>query len=227
MNLISWGSSLMLGMLHALEPGHGKTYLAAIMMGKSWDKKQLMILISSLIGSHFLVLIALAIGIRNLMGGIQDEAKVEMLSGFMPIFIIAYGGYLAWNYHKSHKKGCTSGGCSCQAHKQASNNKRTGNSMIEGVIAGLIPCPTALAPLLLAGLDQHFTHVLGYLLVYLLGMSIVMIGLVLGVQLIRPFIIDKLNNYTFKIHPQLFSAFLLMAIGICYLMFHITHHIHI
>ena len=223
MNILSWSSTLMLGMLHALEPGHGKTYLAAIMMGKSWDRKQLFILISSLVSSHFLVLVALAIAIRSLMGGLQDETMVESISGFMPIFIIGYGGYLTWNYYQSHKKGCTSGGCSCSAHKKPSVENSSGNSVVAGIIAGLIPCPTALAPLLLAGLDQHFSHVLGYLFVYLLGMSIVMIGLILGFQILRPIIIDKFNNTTFKIHPQLFSGVLIMGLGICYLVVHIAN----
>lgn len=217
----------MLGMLHALEPGHGKTYLAAVMMGKVWDRKQLLILISSLVSSHFLVLAGLAIAIRTLFGGIQDEEKVELISGFMPLFIIMYGGYLTWNYYKLQKKGCLSGGCSCHAHKKPHADTRFGNPIIAGIIAGLIPCPTALAPLLLAGLDQHFTHVLGYLLIYLLGMSLIMIAFVLGCHIARPFIMTKLDHFKVRIHPQLFSALLIMAIGICYLMFHITSHTHI
>lgn len=227
MNVLSWSSTLMLGMLHALEPGHGKTYLAAVMIGKSWDKKQLLILISSLVSSHFLVLAGIAFAIRSLFGGIQDEEKVEWISGFMPLFIILYGGYLTWNYFRLQKKGCLSGGCSCHSHKKSASEANASNSIIAGAIAGLIPCPTALAPLLLAGLDQHFTHVLGYLLIYLLGMSIVMIGLVLCFHIARPFIMGKLDHFKLKIHPQLFSALLIMTIGIFYLMFHFTEHSHI
>ncbi len=226
MNVVSWSSTLVLGMLHALEPGHGKTYLAAVMMGKSWNRRQLLMLISSLISSHFLVLLGLAFVIRSIFGGIQDEEMVHQFAGYMPLFIIGYGGYLTWNYYRLQKKGCLKGSCSCHAHKISSTDAPA-NSIVAGAIAGLIPCPTALAPLLLAGLDQHFSHVVAYLLIYLLGMSLVMVALILGFQLARPFIMSKLNDVTPRIHPQLFSGLLIMGVGLCYLMIHFTAHSHI
>ncbi len=104
MNILSWSSTLMLGMLHALEPGHGKTYLAAVIMGKSWRWKQLLLLMGSLVSSHFLVLLILALGIRYTFEGLQDEHQIERISDYMPFLLFHLEHILYGNIIDCRKK---------------------------------------------------------------------------------------------------------------------------
>ena len=49
-------SIFILGCLHALEPGHGKTFLLAYTVGEKLDLKKISFLTLSLLVSHFFVL---------------------------------------------------------------------------------------------------------------------------------------------------------------------------
>jgi len=226
MNILSWSSTLVLGMLHALEPGHGKTYLAAVVMGKSWKWKQMLLMMGSLISSHFLVLLVLALGIRYVFDGLQDEQLLERISGFMPCFIIAFGTYLMWKYYQLRKKEASASTCSCCSHGPKDKASNPQNSVMAGLIGGLIPCPTGFAPLLLAGLDEHFSHTVTYLLAYLLGMGIVLGVLTLCLSMARPLFANRLKLFTPKVHPQLLSALLILITGVCYLFVNFFVHPH-
>ena len=54
-------SIFLLGCLHALEPGHGKTFLLAYTIGGKLDFNKILLLTGSLLVSHFLVLTGIAI----------------------------------------------------------------------------------------------------------------------------------------------------------------------
>ena len=54
-------SIFLLGCLHALEPGHGKTFLLAYTIGGKLDFNKILLLTGSLLVSHFLVLAGIAV----------------------------------------------------------------------------------------------------------------------------------------------------------------------
>ena len=54
-------SIFLLGCLHALEPGHGKTFLLAYTIGGKLDFQKILLLTASLLVSHFVVLSIIAI----------------------------------------------------------------------------------------------------------------------------------------------------------------------
>ncbi len=95
-----------------------------------------------------------------------------------------------------------------------------------GLIGGLVPCPTGFAPLLLSGLDEHFSHTVGYLLAYLLGMSVVLGLFSLCLYFAQPIYRKRFQSLTPKLHPQLLSAWLVLITGVCYLFVNMFVHSH-
>ena len=73
-------SVFLLGCFHALEPGHGKTFLLAYTLGGRLDFRKIMLLTTSLLISHFVVLAMISI-IFNLV-----------MAEFLIIFIISLIG---------------------------------------------------------------------------------------------------------------------------------------
>ena len=94
---IAYGSTLILGALHALEPGHGKSFIAAYLIGEKLSMKHILILAVSLLISHFLLLTVLALLMHFIFASEMTENLHETLSWIGPIIILAFGFLLINN----------------------------------------------------------------------------------------------------------------------------------
>jgi nickel/cobalt exporter len=121
MSTISVITSLGLGALHALEPGHGKTFLASYSLSNNINKKEIIKIISSMAISHSLLLLVLGIAIPVLLPKLEETIHIY-IQVFASILILFVGlkMFLKWR-----KKEETQGNCSCGHHHSEEEHNKT------------------------------------------------------------------------------------------------------
>ena len=87
-------SIFLLGCLHALEPGHGKTFLLAYTIGGKLDFQKILLLTASLLVSHFVVLSIIAIIFNLIISEIASTFLHEFSHWLAPGIVISFGAYI-------------------------------------------------------------------------------------------------------------------------------------
>ena len=87
-------SIFLLGCLHALEPGHGKTFLLADTVGGKLDFQKIALLTLSLLVSHFFVLTIIAIIFNLVLTEVANSILHEFSHWLAPGIIISFGSYI-------------------------------------------------------------------------------------------------------------------------------------
>jgi ABC-type nickel/cobalt efflux system permease component RcnA len=227
-SIITYYSTFLLGALHALEPGHGKSMLFTFALEKP-RFKELLALLFSIFLSHFLVLGLFAYGIQMIASSEEVLAYTDMLSLVTPILIIFYGGYLLFkSSKKNHAYNCS---CGSHHHQHAGEHHeiKTKESSVArasfiGFVTGLMPCPTAIAPILLAGVNDNFSSSFTHVLVYAIGL-VCMLFLFLGLLMVlKSFFKKQFDQLGGKFNIQKISSILFIVIGIFYLISSLAEH---
>ncbi len=191
--------AFILGALHALGPGHGKSLMAAYLVGSKGRIRDAIVLALTLTVTH--VISVLILGFIALW--IADFFMPEKVAKWMGLFsgssIVAIGIWLFYSRFKAIKNsspGNNQGHChpathgldSCNHshhgdHHHYDTNFSVWQNIALGVSGGMVPCPKALVILLLAISLQKIT--LGILIVvaFSLGLSLVLV--VLGIVMIK------------------------------------------
>lgn len=220
---IAYGSALLLGALHALEPGHGKSFIAAYLVGERLTLRHIVTLTASLLISHFLLLILIALLMRFVFASEVVEQAHEILSWTGPVLILAFGIYLLLAHRHSHEEG----GMFNHSHKTSIEKKGSlGKSAVVGAIGGLLPCPTVVAPILLSGAVNNFQNAIFYILIYILGMGVALFIMIALFFMLKEAMLKRVERVALKAHPHLASAVLVIATGVIYLLLRIFSHTH-
>lgn len=179
MNFI-WGiiSALGLGALHSLEPGHGKGVMGAYLaVSRGGIADALMLGISSA-ATHTLVVVALAVTLNTAAGAVSAgadlpsdrfEGYLSLISGFL-IIMIGFG-----MFRRARRKVV----CACGQHgPRINNNHSRGGALLVGISNGLMPCPSAVAVLLMSLSTGKITSGLWLVLAFGIGgaAALVMVG---------------------------------------------------
>ncbi len=210
--ILAYTTTFILGLLHAFEPGHGKSILAAFSLRQT-NLKIFSSLIFSLFISHFLVLVLFALGLQQMASTELVEQYSSHLQFFTPILLIGYGAYL---FFKASKHRQTASGCSC-GHKHSSNEiSNIKTASITGFIAGLMPCPTAIAPLIISGIHEGFSFTLVHIFVYVSGMSLALFIFTGVLLLMKSFFQNRIKHIENKINLNFLSALIMITIGLVY-----------
>ncbi len=219
---LAYSSTLILGALHALEPGHGKSFLASYMVGEKIKIKHVITLGASLLGAHFFLLTVIALAMRLIFSAQFAEQIQETISWAGPVIILAFGFYLLWksrhHHHFEHGDACH--------HHPAGLKKNTSlkQTAIAGIIGGLLPCPSVIAPLLLSGAANTFHDAIFYILIYVAGMGAVLVSMVILFYLLKETLVRRLDSISSKINPHFISALLIITVGFVYLFIRIYAH---
>ena len=112
------GSTFILGALHALQPGHTNSFLAAYTMGQKLKVKEILGLGVSLLVSHFLMLTILAVILNFVIDGVAKENLFHTLEWVAPLVVIGFGAFLLFRYFQQRKKGIE---CDCGMHHDAAH----------------------------------------------------------------------------------------------------------
>ena len=231
MNILTLGTSFMLGALDGVSPGHGKSLIAAFLIGEKLSWRQIAAMGASLLASHFLLLIVLSAILQFAFAGRQDLAWLEWTG---PIMVILFGIYMLVRYrrvsqvasHSLHSEAC---GCGHHQHGKVDAKdsvKSTREATYFGFLLGLVPCPMAVSTILLSMSTDQFSSALVVIFIYVIGMALVLTGIAVLVYLGRNFLAEKIDRLHHHVDVRLISALMVIGIGVAYLLMN-TFHLHI
>jgi nickel/cobalt exporter len=204
---ISWPLMLTLlglafvgGALHALEPGHGKTMVAAYLVGERGTAKHALILGSMVTFTHTISVFALGLATMFLSRYIMPDRISKVLGVISGLTIVWIGGAMLFRRlnpqpapdhdhdldHEDHDQTHSHGGLSHTHNGQTHSHVPAGDISIGSLIAlgasgGLVPCPSALILLLSAISIGRVALGMVLLLSFSLGLALVLMATGLAV----------------------------------------------
>ena len=201
-----------LGMFHALEPGHGKTLILAYLTGGSIRTIGSLKIISGLILTHFILFSLIAFLLKA--GG--ELFPILQLIG--PMLIICLGSYLFYRSMKEtrheHEEDCDD-----PMHFHF-NDTKFASPFVTGMVAGLIPCPSAIAVLLIAAnkFQQDNYTLYSSIFIYVLGIALTLISIMTLFLVFKDRFAARLRSVNNKFNTNLIAATLIILVGILYLL---------
>jgi len=220
---LTFTSIFLLGCLHALEPGHGKTFLLAYTVGGKLDFQKIILLTLSLLVSHFLVLSIIAIIFNIILAEVASSFLHEFSHWIAPVIIISFGSYILgkaiYKMRHVHSNDC------------GHNHGGFGDSKIEnpitvGLLTGILPCASSLAVVMMTGMTPSIYSIIGFILIYVLGIALVLFLVVLTFNFAKNIIIEKFNNLKININQEVLSGCLILGVGFIYLTYNFLGHSH-
>ena len=219
----TFASIFFLGCFHALEPGHGKTFLLAYTIGQKLDLKKIFILTLSLLFSHLLTLSIFSILFNILLVEIADKFLHNLSHWFAPFIIILFGTYVIGraiyeNKHK-HNKDCG------HDHGKFTSSKIK-NPLTVGILTGLMPCASSFAVVVLTGTNPNILSILYFMGVYVLGIAVVLFSMVTTFSFTKNLFLARIQSIGTKINLDLVSGCLILLVGLVYLSYNWGSHVH-
>ncbi|QDT65204.1 urease accessory protein UreH domain-containing protein [Calycomorphotria hydatis] len=192
-NELTLGLGLLFGILHALEPGHGKTALFVHLLNgnKSRWIPLVMGIATALSHSVSLLIVAAVIHLLThmLSGHAIESAAICLLQWGSVALILGIG---SWMLIKAFHTSTTTKSCTCSMHKKENKEPscQEGSTLLGndftlsaalGAAVGLMPCPSALVAYLTGLTSGNLLE--GYLIIaaFAVGicLSLTVIGLIL------------------------------------------------
>lgn len=192
--LLLYSSAITLGALHAFEPGHGKSLIAAYMLGSKGRAIDGIILGLIVTFTHTFSVIILGTIAMLLAGSLTNEQLHLWLGSLSSLLILGVGLWMLWerlikegspeHFHffcpkKDHGHHHNHG------HRHGSEQTITAEDgtinfwrlTLLGISGGMVPCPPAIAALLAAVSAGKTAEGLTVTIFFSLGLGIVMMGL--------------------------------------------------
>lgn len=186
------GSCAALGALHALTPGHGKTMLAAYLVGERGTVGQAITLGTVVTVTHTSSVVALGVAVLVAGHWIVPGVVVPTVELVTGLAVLLLGLRLvrsrrrsagAADHHHPHDHGHDHDGHHYHHHPTVGLGGGARGLVTMGVSGGIVPCPEALGVLLLA-VGLHRTAMgLGMIVAFSAGLAAVLVTL--GVVLVR------------------------------------------
>jgi len=223
--LVALGLAVALGGLHALTPGHGKTLVAAYLIGSRGTVTHAVALggivtfthTASVIAIGLLALLASQFIVPNVLG-----PALEILSGFLVLYL---GVRLLWNrwgdfrrgdsHHGHHHEHSEYGEREHHHEHHLPEQVKLGDLVTLGISGGLVPCPEALGIMLIAIGLNRISLGLGLVVAFSFGLAVILI--IIGVLLVRSkTLLDGLGGRgeDWQRRLPLVSAFIVTLLGL-------------
>lgn len=210
LSFLFMASAFILGALHALEPGHGKSVMAIFVMGTDADLKDALLLGLTIVISHVAVVIAFGILSIYLLKTLNVDLTHDIMSVLGGLILIAVGIWIIRKF--THK------------HEHAIDFKKSVIAI--GLSTGLIPCPAALALLLLGISNNQVYAGLIYVLIFSLGLAFAIV--LMSIIFVKSRNVLKRYVNSSKINKlPLISGFIIILIGIFTFIHPFIEHFHV
>ncbi len=172
--------ALVLGGLHALTPGHGKTLIAAYLIGSRGTIKHAMLLGGIVTITHTASIIVIGLLVLFASQYIVPDLLIPVLEIGAGLLVLFIGLRLIAERWSAVRSG--SDGVHPHVHRLP-DSVRIGDLLAMGVSGGVVPCPEALGILLVAIGLNRIPLGLALVLSFSVGLALVLIGL--GIVLVR------------------------------------------
>ena len=194
-------TALVFGMLHALEPGHGKSLVATFVLSTNTSKTKdafLIGLVASVTHTASVYLIGfLGLKFFEIISPINKEVFISFIAS---IFIFLIGLWLIWDriinplFHSEHKH-------ECSAHEILTKNLKATNILLIGLTAGLVPCSGGLAVFMTAtavggfhNLLNGFLYVLSFSIGLGVALTLVALSMICGQEFLKNILQKSISN---------------------------------
>ncbi len=216
-------SVFLLGCFHALEPGHGKTFLLAYTLGGRLDFRKIMLLTTSLLISHFVVLAMISIIFNLVMAEFASDYIHNISHWLGPSIILLFGSYIFTRaiYKSKHTHSDDCG----HSHGEFIETKIE-NPITVGILTGMLPCASSLAVIMLTGLKPTVSDILRFISIYVFGIALVLFLLVLAFNYTKNILLNKISNIQNNLNTELISGSLIIVVGLLYLSYNWVGHFH-
>ncbi|MFN7934213.1 MAG: hypothetical protein U0R19_12855 [Bryobacteraceae bacterium] len=213
------------GAMHAMSPGHGKTIVAAYLVGSRGTFKHALFLGAMVTFTHTVSVFLLGLGTLFLSRYVVPDKIYPILSALSGAMIIAIGAMLfykrlhilAAHSHSDHHHVIGHHHHHDDDHTHVPEGEVTFSSLTTlAVSGGMVPCPSALVLLLSAIALGRIGFGLALLTSFSLGLALVLIsigGIVLFAKNLLPDTPRFANSPFFRMLP-IFSAAAITLIGI-------------
>ena len=219
-----------LGALHALEPGHGKTIVAAYLVGSRGNMKHAALLGATVTFTHTISVFLLGLGTLLLSSYIVPEKIIPVLGVVSGVSIVLIGGWLFYKRWRAflHAQAHAHGHHHHHHHHDHQHDHdhdhshvpkgdiTIGSLMALGASGGLVPCPAAMV-LLLSAIAIGRT---GLGLVLLIAFSLGLAGVLMAIGMLVIYAKNWLPESSKSgEHPLLrfapvASAFVILCVGV-------------
>jgi ABC-type nickel/cobalt efflux system permease component RcnA len=203
-------SAFLLGALHALEPGHGKSVMAVFVMGTDANLKDALALGLTVVFSHVMVVVTLGIASVYLIDVLDVDLTHDIMSVVGGLILITVGLWILRRFYHPHR------------HKHSIDTRK--GVIAIGFSTGLIPCPAALAVLLISIANNQVYNGLWYILVFSIGLAVSIVCLSVLMVRGRGFIQNYMGNKRINNLP-LVSGTIIIIIGIFTLLHPLLEHL--
>src|SRR5680860_480123 len=150
--LLAFALSIGLGTLHALAPGHGKTVMAAYLVGRHGTATQALTLGATVAATHTLgvLLLGLALTLTQTLAPERLYPYLGAISGavFAAVGVGLLRGALAHRGHVPHGHGPSHDHPHAAGHDDVATGPRWQTLIAPGLAGGMVPSPSALVVLL-------------------------------------------------------------------------------
>ncbi|MEA1866764.1 MAG: sulfite exporter TauE/SafE family protein [Thermodesulfobacteriota bacterium] len=236
-NIIYYLTATLLGGMHALEPGHGKTVVAAYLIGSKGGKLDAVMLglVVTLTHTFSVILLAIAAKVASTRMTLTDESLhgyIGLAAGFLILgvgiwmLVQRIRGKDPFHHHgHSHSQHHNHDHNHDHGHSHVHGEKKAGywQLFLLGVSGGLVPCPAAIAILLASLGTGRLGEGLIYILLFSLGLASVLIAIGITVVSAGKFVVRFLDTSQFANKIAIASAGFITLIGAATLINSIRH----
>ncbi len=218
-NLFYIFTALVFGMLHALEPGHGKSLIATFVLSRNTNKVRdavLIGLLSSITHTASVYLIGyIGLKILEFLAPAEKELFINLIAS---IFIFLIGLWLLWDrvinplFHHEHEHHCS-------VHDVLTKKVKTTNLILIGLTAGMAPCSGGLAVFMTSTAVSGFKNLLNgffYVLSFSVGLGIalmlVALSMIFGQGLLKSLLQKSISNI--EKSSGVISAIIIYTLGL-------------
>jgi nickel/cobalt transporter (NicO) family protein len=230
--LLGFALAVAFGAWHALLPGHGKTLMAAYMVGSETKVRQAVAVGSAVAVMHTASVLALGLSVISLERTFRPETLYPWLGLLSGVVAIGLGAYLligrlsAWSdarqiqpHDRSHAAGHDHEHADDPEHGH-SHALPAGVSLTSrrGLLAlalagGILPSPSALIVMLGAINAHRVGYGLGLILAFSVGLALALIVVSLGALRARAAMARRLSSFWGRLVPVL-SASAIVGVGL-------------
>ncbi len=168
-----------LGALHALSPGHGKTLVAAYLVGSRGRVRHAVLLGAVVTATHVTSVFVLGAVALWASEYVLPEKLTPWMSLAAGVLVLLMGGRMLQSRlrHKNHEHGHD------HDHAHPKETPRLGELFGLGISGGLVPCPSATVVLLLAIYLGRIAMGLGLLVAFSAGLAFTLV--IIGILVVQ------------------------------------------